>query len=97
MDGFTPLQRGTDIDLEAAPGAAGRLANLPSLPLSLGATPRSWELPAIDDILEKGGEVSIDEEADKQRARLIEETLASFGAPAKVVEISRGPHYLIRR
>jgi S-DNA-T family DNA segregation ATPase FtsK/SpoIIIE len=52
---------------------------------------RQWMLPAIDQILEEGGEISFDDEFDRQRARLIEETLASFGAPAKVVEINRGP------
>jgi len=91
LDGFTPLQRGTDIDLEAAPGAAARLAALHSMPAAFGAAPRSWELPTLDDILERGGQVSYDEESNKQRARVIEETLASFGAPAKVVEISHGP------
>lgn len=52
---------------------------------------RAWILPSIDQILEPGGEMSVDEEVDYQRARLIEDTLASFGAPAKVVEINRGP------
>jgi len=53
--------------------------------------PRVWVLPPPDAILEKGGEVNHDDEIDRQRARLIEDTLASFGAPAKVVEINRGP------
>jgi S-DNA-T family DNA segregation ATPase FtsK/SpoIIIE len=52
---------------------------------------KEWVLPAIDRILEAGGEISFDDEFDRQRARLIEDTLASFGAPAKVVEINRGP------
>lgn len=52
---------------------------------------RQWALPTIDQILEEGGEISFDDEFDRQRARLIEDTLASFGAPAKVVEINRGP------
>jgi S-DNA-T family DNA segregation ATPase FtsK/SpoIIIE len=52
---------------------------------------RQWVLPALDQILEEGGEMSFDDEFDRQRARLIEDTLASFGAPAKVVEINRGP------
>jgi S-DNA-T family DNA segregation ATPase FtsK/SpoIIIE len=52
---------------------------------------REWILPDIDQILETGDEVSFDDEFDRQRARLIEDTLASFGAPAKVVEINRGP------
>ncbi len=52
---------------------------------------KEWVLPSIDQILEPGGEMSFDDEFDRQRARLIEDTLASFGAPAKVVEINRGP------
>ena len=50
-----------------------------------------WILPAIDEILEESGEIVQDDEFDRQRARVIEETLASFGAPAKVIEINRGP------
>ena len=50
-----------------------------------------WFLPVIDEILESGEDFSFDDEFDRQRARLIEDTLASFGAPAKVVEINRGP------
>ena len=50
-----------------------------------------WSLPPIDDILEEGGEITHDDEIDRHRARVIEETLASFGAPAKIVEINRGP------
>jgi S-DNA-T family DNA segregation ATPase FtsK/SpoIIIE len=52
---------------------------------------KEWVLPPIDQILEAGGEINFDDEFDRQRAQLIEETLASFGAPAKVVEINRGP------
>jgi S-DNA-T family DNA segregation ATPase FtsK/SpoIIIE len=50
-----------------------------------------WVLPAIDQILEPGDEINYDDEYDRHRARVIEETLASFGAPAKVIEINRGP------
>jgi S-DNA-T family DNA segregation ATPase FtsK/SpoIIIE len=52
---------------------------------------RSWILPPIDRILEAGREIIYNDELDLQRARLIEETLASFGAPARVIEINRGP------
>lgn len=52
---------------------------------------RTWILPPIHEILEYGEETSLDDEYDRQRAQLIEETLASFGAPARVVEINRGP------
>jgi S-DNA-T family DNA segregation ATPase FtsK/SpoIIIE len=53
--------------------------------------PRPWALPAIDQILEKGSETAFDDDVDKQRARVIEETLRVLGAPVKVVEINRGP------
>lgn len=52
---------------------------------------QTWELPPIEEILDSGGEVTFDDEVDLQRANLIEETLNSFGAPARVVEINRGP------
>ncbi len=50
-----------------------------------------WKLPPVEQILDEGGEVNYDDEIDLQRARLIEETLSSFGAPARVMEINRGP------
>ena len=50
-----------------------------------------WQLPAVKDILDEGAAPAINEDFIQKRARLIEETLASFGAPAQVVEISRGP------
>jgi S-DNA-T family DNA segregation ATPase FtsK/SpoIIIE len=55
------------------------------------SAPKEWVLPVIDEILESGEDFSFDDEFDRQRARLIEDTLASFGAPAKVVELNRGP------
>lgn len=50
-----------------------------------------WKLPGVGEILDSGNTPTINEEFIQQRARLIEETLASFGAPAQVVAISRGP------
>jgi DNA segregation ATPase FtsK/SpoIIIE, S-DNA-T family len=50
-----------------------------------------WVLPNLDDILDANIEVPDDGENDRQRARVIEETLRSFGAPARVVDIQRGP------
>jgi S-DNA-T family DNA segregation ATPase FtsK/SpoIIIE len=52
---------------------------------------RQWVLPNISEILDEGIEVAFNDEYDRQRAQVIEETLASFGAPATVVEINRGP------
>lgn len=50
-----------------------------------------WTLPQVSAILDSGNAPAINEDFIQQRARLIEETLASFGAPAQVVAISRGP------
>ncbi|WP_322506802.1 FtsK/SpoIIIE family DNA translocase [Anaerolinea sp.] len=50
-----------------------------------------WQLPSVDEILDPPVEETIQTNVDAERARLIEETLASFGAPVHVVEISRGP------
>ncbi len=65
----------------------------PSAVPSLFSTPpdRVWELPKIEDILKLGTEGKFDQNQNKARAKLIEETLAAFGAPARVVEINRGP------
>ena len=53
-------------------------------------TPGGWRLPPID-ILDKPVEMKLDKDAIDQRARLIEEALASYGVEAKVVQINLGP------
>ncbi|MFU8827411.1 MAG: DNA translocase FtsK 4TM domain-containing protein, partial [Brevefilum sp.] len=57
------------------------------------ATPQEpvWVLPDPNEILDPVIEPPDDSENDRHRARVIEETLRSFGAPAHVVEIRRGP------
>jgi len=52
---------------------------------------RDWVLPRLEEILDLGVEAPVDDEFDRHRAQVIEETLDSFGAPAHVVEINRGP------
>ena len=63
----------------------------PGRPASPVQSGHVWGLPLLDQILESGREVSYDDEYDRERARVIEETLASFGAPVNVIEINRGP------
>jgi len=67
-----------------------------SLPSAAPALPEdqavaNWVLPHIPDILNTGEDVEPDEEYNRHRAKIIEETLESFGAPGHVVEINRGP------
>jgi S-DNA-T family DNA segregation ATPase FtsK/SpoIIIE len=54
-------------------------------------TPREWHLPRLEEILDAGMDVPVDDEFDRHRAQIIEETLESFSAPGHVVEINRGP------
>ncbi len=51
----------------------------------------NWVLPDIPEILNVGQDIEPNEEFDRQRAKVIEDTLESFGAPGHVVEINRGP------
>jgi DNA segregation ATPase FtsK/SpoIIIE, S-DNA-T family len=60
-------------------------------PASFNQQAQDWVLPDLGDILDQGGDVTYDDELDRQRAHVVEETLASFGAPVNVVEINRGP------
>jgi S-DNA-T family DNA segregation ATPase FtsK/SpoIIIE len=61
-------------------------------PIAFGSNqPRPWVLPAIDQILERGHETTYDDDIDRDRARVIEDTLKVLGAPVRVVEINRGP------
>jgi DNA segregation ATPase FtsK/SpoIIIE, S-DNA-T family len=72
----------------AQPLVAGA-APVTDQPLVIGDVP--WELPLVADMLDPGSEVGSSDEADRIRANLIENTLGSFGAPVRVVEVNRGP------
>jgi len=74
--------------LEVLPGTDTSGIPLSTLKIN---QPRPWALPAIDQILEKGNETVFNDDVDRQRARVIEETLRVLGAPVNVVEINRGP------
>ena len=53
--------------------------------------PVEWYLPPVDAILDPGTMPTMNEDFVTQRGLLIEDTLESFGAPVKIVEINRGP------
>jgi S-DNA-T family DNA segregation ATPase FtsK/SpoIIIE len=53
--------------------------------------PKGWKLPDHRGLLVSGSQGEFDRDKLVHRARLIEETLRSFGAPGKVVEINTGP------
>ena len=86
----TPLGRGgaPAVPLPTRPELAS------PLPASHETQPSAqmvWVLPEMQEVLESGAVGKADDEFDRQRATLIEETLLAFGAPAKVVEVNRGP------
>jgi S-DNA-T family DNA segregation ATPase FtsK/SpoIIIE len=86
LDDFTPLQSSPLAQpVSALPPGVIVKTNLPSTPAI------TWVLPKVSNILEPPEAPKVNEEFIEKRARLIEETLASFGAPSQVVEISRGP------
>jgi S-DNA-T family DNA segregation ATPase FtsK/SpoIIIE len=91
---FAPPSPSSSQDWRSSPDLISH-SPAPFVPISVNsgqtAQPIQWKLPPIEQILDKGEEVDFNNELDLQRGRLIEETLASFGAPARVVEINRGP------
>ncbi len=78
-----PVAAATATESAASPTAAP----LPEPP----AEAPEWVLPRVEDILTNTTEEQAEDSLLEERARLIEETLKFFGAPATVVEIRRGP------
>jgi len=52
---------------------------------------KAYVIPDYKAVLSSGSEQDIDRETLVKKARVIEETLQSFGAPGRVVEINTGP------
>jgi S-DNA-T family DNA segregation ATPase FtsK/SpoIIIE len=52
---------------------------------------QAWHLPPLDDILDDSAELELSQAEIRERVRIIEDTLGSFGVPAKVVEVNQGP------
>ncbi len=77
--------------IEAGAGIEEGTLQEPIDPMLVAEESRPWTLPQVATVLETGTAGRADEAFDRERARLIEETLQSFGAPARVVEINRGP------
>ena len=88
--GFKPMPAPT-AGSQAASTAAPGLTDLRVGPGRIPAPTIQWVLPQVRDVLDAGTAPTVNEDFIRQRAHLIEETLASFGAPAQVVEINRGP------
>jgi S-DNA-T family DNA segregation ATPase FtsK/SpoIIIE len=81
----TPRQTVAGESRGPAPGSAEAL-----IPRIVGGG-RTWRLPAVAEILEEAEDVEISHDDIKDRARIIEQTLADFGLPVRVVEANPGP------
>ncbi len=71
--------------------AAARGDNAPDTRAQTRPGPGHYELPDFRKLLRPGTEQHINDEILLEKARVIEDTLASFGAPGKVVEVNPGP------
>ena len=52
---------------------------------------QTWHLPPIAEILAVSSEQELSQSEIRERVRIIEDTLSSFGVPAKVIEVNQGP------
>ncbi|MFZ2488395.1 MAG: DNA translocase FtsK [Anaerolineae bacterium] len=82
----TPQQTNAGQARGPAPGSAESL-----IPRIIGGNNRSWRLPDVASVLEEAEDVEISQDDIKERARIIEKTLADFGLPVRVVEANPGP------
>lgn len=73
-----------------APAAPGKVALLPRI-IGGERVGQPWELPRLEEIFEISTEREISQTEIRTRVRIIEDTLASFGVPARVVEVNQGP------
>ena len=90
--------QGSALDVESAPAGYPQAtpgeqtrATPPGMlfPRVIGA--QDWRLPPLEGVFEEGVEQETSQQEIRQRVKIIEETLASFGIEAKVREINPGP------
>jgi S-DNA-T family DNA segregation ATPase FtsK/SpoIIIE len=74
---------------EARPGPA---SSVPVLSRLQGRSPKAaWRLPNVAEVLEDLSEQEISQAEIQGQVHVIEQTLASFGVPARVIEVNQGP------
>ncbi len=80
----TPIGRAPEIPVRQPGVGTTAPANIPR-------KNKEWRMPSISQVLMPGSENDFDRTELLRRAHTIEETLQSFGAPGKVVEVNTGP------
>lgn len=71
--------------------AATTAETAPVVHTRVTSPPAPWPIPTVSEILDPATPAAVQSHYDRDRARIIEETLASFEAPSRIVEIHRGP------
>ncbi len=79
-----------------APAPSPSRAEVSSAPAAVSITSRyqgkqDWQLPTLEKMLEPGSDAELKESDMRAKSKVIEETLRSFGVPARVIEINCGP------
>ncbi|MCW5850625.1 MAG: DNA translocase FtsK [Anaerolineae bacterium] len=87
-----PQEMATPTDQAAAPPTSRpRKKTAEPLPDGVqGVTPQLPMLPPIE-LLERGSKIRYRDDEIRERSQIIEETLAAFGVPARVVSVNQGP------
>jgi len=97
MSGLGESKRPVTTPSVKRPGPQGDLlvprvvGEAPQAPPVVAVQPTEWRLPPFEDILERTTDQELSQAEIRSRVRIIEETLANFGVPAKVVEVNQGP------
>ncbi|MCC7355866.1 MAG: DNA translocase FtsK, partial [Anaerolineae bacterium] len=63
----------------------------PTRPPRVIGSAHEWRLPTLDEVLEEAVEHELSQGEIRNRVKIIERTLESFGVPARVVEVNQGP------
>jgi S-DNA-T family DNA segregation ATPase FtsK/SpoIIIE len=95
----TPPRHVTAVSGQAAtmePTRPSPVAPRPIVPHIIGApssgpVTQQWKLPVLEAVFETSTEHEISQTEIRTRVRIIEETLLSFGVPARVIEVNQGP------
>ncbi|RMF76146.1 MAG: DNA translocase FtsK [Chloroflexi bacterium] len=86
-----PLQRPAAAQSQQAAAGNVKPTTPPAQQPSVRTPKKDWKVPQLEELLMSGSDQDIDREFLLERARIIEDTLQSFGAPGRVVEVNTGP------
>jgi S-DNA-T family DNA segregation ATPase FtsK/SpoIIIE len=87
-----PFSRSVTSSAAQSPAPSRPAASPPAPSAARPSSGRAnWRLPDFTGLLAAGGDQEMNHDKLLARARTIEDTLASFGAPGRVVEVRTGP------